>query len=75
MSKPKRQKNDFGMEVHNFCGRTGITKKDLAKEAGVAYCMLLAAGSGDRPGEKTVEAVRKYMAKYESNDKQTLKIS
>lgn len=61
--------NDFGMEVTVFCARFGISKKQLAAEAGVPYDSLLAAGKNRRAGHVTRAAVLPVMEKYEAEAK------
>lgn len=61
--------NEFGMEVTIFCAQHGISKKQLADEAGVPYDSMLAAGKNRRAGHVTRAAVLPVMERYEAEAK------
>ena len=65
--------NEFGMEVTIFCARFGISKKQLAKEAGIPYDSLLAAGKSRRAGHATRAAVLPVMEQYEAETQREAK--
>ena len=61
MPRASVPQNDFGQTVTAFCARRGITKKQLAEEAGVNYGNLLDAGKGRRAGHKTRDIVTRFI--------------
>lgn len=73
MQRTREPLNDFGVEITVFCARHGITKKQLAAEAGVPYDSLLAAGTCRRAGHVTRAAVLPVIEKYEAEAKRSRK--
>lgn len=69
MKATREPLNEFGMEVSTFCARFGVTKKQLATEAGVPYDSLLAAGTCRRAGHVTRAAVLPIIERYETEAK------
>ena len=69
MQTTREPLNDFGMEVTIFCAKFGISKKELAAEAGVPYDSLLAAGKNRRAGHVTRAAVLPLVERYEAEAK------
>lgn len=60
---------DYGLEVTLFCARHCLTKKRLAREAGIPYESLLSTLKGRRAGHNVKEALAPVMARYEAEAK------
>jgi predicted transcriptional regulator len=63
----------WGVEVAVFCLNHRITKKQLAKEAGIPYDTLLQVSKGRRAGHVAQAAVKEVMDRYEAEAKKSRK--
>ncbi len=63
--KRRMPKTDFGIEVCVFTAQSGMTIKELAKEAGVKYTTLVETTTGRCAGHDLIPVVREYMQNYQ----------
>ena len=63
--KRRMPKTDFGIEVPVFTAQSGMTIKELAKEAGVKYTTLVETTTGRCAGHDLIPVVREYMQNYQ----------
>ena len=59
-----KPKTDFGIEVSIYCAQTGMTKRELAQDAGVKYTTLVEATTGRCAGHQLIPIVRDYMTNH-----------
>jgi len=60
-----KPKTDFGIEVKVFAAQTGMTIKELAKNAGVKYTTLIETTTGRCAGHQLIPVVREFMENYQ----------
>ena len=63
--KRRMPKTDFGIDVRVFTAQSGMTIKELAKEAGVKYTTLVETTTGRCAGHDLIPVVREYMQNYQ----------
>ena len=63
--KRRMPKTDFGIEVRVLTAQSGMTIKELAKEAGVKYTTLVETTTGRCAGHDLIPVVREYMQNYQ----------
>jgi hypothetical protein len=63
--KRRIPKTNFGIEVRVFTARSGMTIKELAREAGVKYTTLVETTTGRCAGHDLIPVVREYMQNYQ----------
>jgi len=62
MQRKTREFTPFGLEVHTFCARHGMTKAELAERAGIPRNTLMLVSKGRRPGHQAIPALQRAMA-------------
>jgi len=66
MGVRKKPKNEFGLELLNFCASHGLTYKDVASGAGVKRSTMIECTTGRCVGHELIPKVRQFMSDYEA---------
>ena len=67
-NKKRDPLTEFGKEMALWCAEKDISKKALARRAGVKYDTMMQAARGRCPGRDTVRKVRDYMRHYDDGE-------
>lgn len=59
---------EFGKEIAMWCVKENITKKELARRAGVKYDTMMQTARGRCPGRDTIKQVRGYMKRHDHGE-------